>query len=120
VAGLTTFHGGAKLKVKLLPNVSSYLFDGRDYKPGDIFEIKPCMFRADFMQSLEPIVTSEPESEVVEETVPAQPEPAEKPEVKPVAKKKSTKKAKKQKAEVEEASETSETESTVGSETEAS
>jgi len=87
-------YGGVTLKVKLLPKVSSYYFNGIDYKPGSIFDIKPCQYRADFMLALE---VSEAEAAVADREPTLAPVPtAEKPiEAKPAAKKKTRKTTKK-------------------------
>jgi hypothetical protein len=46
----------------LTKKVSSFLYNGVDYKPGDKFEVEPRLYRADFMTDLTP-------SKVVESVV---------------------------------------------------
>lgn len=100
------------MKVKLLPKVSSFLYNGIDYKPGDKFEVEPKLYRADFMQSLESAKTVSPPPKpepAVEEAKPVVAEKKaiiEKPEEKKTEKKKPVNK---KKAEAKTASKPSET-----------
>lgn len=48
------------LKVKLLPKVSGFFYNGIKYKPGDKFEVDSSLFRPDFMQDLTPNTLPKP------------------------------------------------------------
>ena len=54
------------MKIKILPNVSSYRYDGVSYKPGVVIDIRESNFVANFMEDLTP--KPEEETPIVEET----------------------------------------------------
>lgn len=54
-----------KIKVRLIGpktkgGVNSYFYQGKRYKPGDIFHVEKRHFRSDFMESLEPGAAKKP------------------------------------------------------------
>lgn len=73
------------MKVKLLPEVSSYAYNGLRYVPGDKFDIEPIFFCEDFMKNLEKPVAVAPKP--ILEPKPVKKEPVKKTVKKKVAKK---------------------------------
>lgn len=72
-----------KVKVKILGNISNYLYEGKVYKPGDIVEIDEAQYAPYIMRKIEePIMKTEHPSEptVVEETESAVEESIREPE----------------------------------------
>jgi len=66
------------IKVKILPEVSVFMFKETAYHPGDVLEVPEIIFRAHIMEKVEP--KPEPPVETVE---PVEKVEAEKPESEP-------------------------------------